>query len=378
MKKYIFFLVSLIICISTKAQLKSNMGGRVTISCDSNWIYSKLTIGDVPALMLPAFKDGTRKTSLASYTYPNKIYNYGVVGSCSQSVASYSGRSYGVYGMAGNCYEGYNYGLFGYLNGTASGAAVYGTISSPNGTNIYGQYAAYFQGDAVITGTATINDIVTQSDIRLKENIENLECEDIHSRLMDVNVISYKLKDTNNSEPDNSFPKGNTAEKDRRTKYGVSAQEIQELFPDLVVEGQDGYLAVNYMELVPMLICSVQQLQKELDELRGKEGERKVSEQNRREMPMSNKSLFGGCALYRNTPNPARTQTSIGYKIPSTASDAQMLVLNLQGTLVKKTPLSPLLDSVTISLDGLSEGVYLYSLVVSGKEIDTKRMVVTK
>lgn len=39
-----------------------------------------------------------------------------------------------------------------------------------------------------------------------------------------------------------------------RTHYGVSAQELQQLFPDLVEEGQDGYLAVNYQELIP--ICA--------------------------------------------------------------------------------------------------------------------------
>ena len=37
----------------------------------------------------------------------------------------------------------------------------------------------------------------------------------------------------------------------------------------MVVEGQDGYLAVNYIELVPILIRSIQELKAELDELKG-------------------------------------------------------------------------------------------------------------
>ena len=57
-------------------------------------------------------------------------------------------------------------------------------------------------------------------------------------------------------------------EENRPTRYGVSAQELQNLFPDLVEEGQDGYLAVNYMEIIPMLICSVQELQREVSRLR--------------------------------------------------------------------------------------------------------------
>jgi hypothetical protein len=40
----------------------------------------------------------------------------------------------------------------------------------------------------------------------------------------------------------------------------------------LVSEGQDGYLSVNYIELVPVLIRCIQELKQEVDELKASAG----------------------------------------------------------------------------------------------------------
>lgn len=82
------------------------------------------------------------------------------------------------------------------------------------------------------------------------------------------------------------------------------------------------------------------------------------------------------CALYQNTPNPAAGQTVIRYKIPSTATDAHIYILNLQGTLIRQVPVSPSQDTVTISCSDLDAGMYFYSLVVAGQEVDSKKMIV--
>ena len=365
----------LLFCVPSYSQLRSYVYGNVSIGRDSAYRYSRLTVSEISAIMTPAFQDGTRKTGIASYTYPNKSYNYGILGSCTRSSAYSSGRSFGVYGTAGNCTSGYNYGVYGYLTGTANGSAVYGSVASNNGSYVPGQYAAYFQGDAYITGTATINNLYTPSDVRLKDDIEYVAAGDIHSLMMDVNVISYKLK----AIPEVYGMDGEAAEPavaDRRTRYGVSAQELQELFPDLVGEGQDGYLAVNYLELVPMLICSVQQLQKEVDELRGMSAAGQSPA--RGNVSGIENALAGDCMLYQNTPNPASSSTTIRYSLPPTAKTAQILLLNLQGTLLKKYPVAPNQNSLTVSLDGIGEGIYLYTLVVDGKEMYTRRMIVSK
>jgi hypothetical protein len=48
----------------------------------------------------------------------------------------------------------------------------------------------------------------------------------------------------------------------------VLAQEVRELFPELVQEDKEGILSVNYSGLIPVLIESVKEQQKQIDELK--------------------------------------------------------------------------------------------------------------
>lgn len=51
---------------------------------------------------------------------------------------------------------------------------------------------------------------------------------------------------------------------------GVIAQQIQSVLPEIVTEREDGYLAVRYERLVPLLIEAIKELKNEVDVLKGK------------------------------------------------------------------------------------------------------------
>jgi surfactin synthase thioesterase subunit len=51
-------------------------------------------------------------------------------------------------------------------------------------------------------------------------------------------------------------------------QLGVVAQELQKQFPELVVEGDDGFLAVNYSQLSAVLLQAVKEQQKEIETLK--------------------------------------------------------------------------------------------------------------
>jgi len=50
----------------------------------------------------------------------------------------------------------------------------------------------------------------------------------------------------------------------------------------------------------------------------------------------------------------------------------------MQGKQLQRHDLSTTDDSLTIDGTQLGAGMYLYSLIVDGKEIDTKRMILSK
>ena len=53
-------------------------------------------------------------------------------------------------------------------------------------------------------------------------------------------------------------------------EYGLLAQEVEKVFPNLVVTDNEGKKLINYTELIPVLINAVQQLSSEVEELKGK------------------------------------------------------------------------------------------------------------
>ena len=52
------------------------------------------------------------------------------------------------------------------------------------------------------------------------------------------------------------------------TEYGVLAQEVQKEFPEMVMKGSDGYLRVDYIQLIPVMIEAIKELKQEIDQLK--------------------------------------------------------------------------------------------------------------
>ena len=106
-------------------------------------------------------------------------------------------------------------------------------------------------GDIEYTGTLT--DV---SDRRLKTDIEQLSTEDIIAKLSQINTYSFRMADEENG----------------RTEYGVMAQDLERLFPELVHTAQDemGTKSVNYVGLIAPMIEATKALKSENDDLKAK------------------------------------------------------------------------------------------------------------
>ena len=50
--------------------------------------------------------------------------------------------------------------------------------------------------------------------------------------------------------------------------YGVIAQEVEEVMPEIVIQRDGGYLGVRYEKIIPLLIECIKEQQKQIDELK--------------------------------------------------------------------------------------------------------------
>ena len=89
--------------------------------------------------------------------------------------------------------------------------------------------------------------------------------------------------------------------------------------------------------------------------------------------------LTSEISLSQNNPNPFSRDTEIKMVLPERTVAANIIVYNLEGKQLKELLVKGRgHTSVTILGNELSAGMYIYALVVDGKVIDTKRMILTK
>ena len=120
-------------------------------------------------------------------------------------------------------------------------------------TNKSDAFKVMFDGTTTIAGDLTIN-----SDARLKANITSLG--GTLAKLLKIDGKSYTMK----------------KDQSEKQKIGLLAQDIQKVFPELVLESQ-GIKSVNYQGLVPVIINALKEQDRKM-----KEQDRKMREQEER------------------------------------------------------------------------------------------------
>ncbi len=268
-------------------------------------------------------------------------------------------------------------------------------ITSSGGIIMYypsGQSSVYFNPDV-------IGHFYSPSDSRFKEDVQPLR--NTLSGLKGLSGISYRLKDnTQQAEPVAISNEANADDfavpqrpQDTRTRFGFLAQEVKEIFPELVITDSLGYMYVDYMGVVPLVVNALNELQAVVD------SQTVVIEQLQVELvamqddtsvvpsptPQTRSAMSDNLAteilpaLYQNTPNPFNTATTIRFALPYEMVQADLYIYNLQGEQIRRIEIAERGESkVTIQGSELSAGMYIYALIADGKEIDSKRMILTK
>jgi hypothetical protein len=81
--------------------------------------------------------------------------------------------------------------------------------------------------------------------------------------------------------------------------------------------------------------------------------------------------------LFQNYPNPFWEETIIRYTLPAGIDRAEIHIFDVSGKRLKQY-VARRSEPVVIKRSELEAGIYFYSLVVAGKTVNTKRMIITK
>ncbi|MBU2714061.1 tail fiber domain-containing protein [Zooshikella harenae] len=115
------------------------------------------------------------------------------------------------------------------------------------------------------------------SDTNLKTNV--LTIPNSLERLTNLNGVSYNYEIPINNENNlliQSLPQANQEEcstifkklaQIQNEQLGVIAQDVQEVFPELVTN-KCGYLQVDYVSLIPVMIEAIKELKQQINDLK--------------------------------------------------------------------------------------------------------------
>ena len=115
-----------------------------------------------------------------------------------------------------------------------------------------------------VEGNVYAHNFWTPSDLRFKEDF--IEIENALENVLKLSAKYYYYK-TSLDFKDRGFPTSK--------QIGFIAQDLMKIYPEIVTEGKDGYLTVDYPKLIPILVEAIKEqnfeiksLKKELNEIK--------------------------------------------------------------------------------------------------------------
>ena len=87
----------------------------------------------------------------------------------------------------------------------------------------------------------------------MKKNIETLD--NVTDKLREIRGVRFQYRDETPFDSD-------------MVHLGIIAQEVEKVFPELVVDSSNGYKTMNYVSLTAVLLQALKEQQNQIDELK--------------------------------------------------------------------------------------------------------------
>ena len=295
-------------------------------------------------------------------------------------------------------------------------------VADPNTNQLGANVAIEIMGDGIINSTWS------PSDARFKENIKKIE----NAKEIINNLVGTTYKYNKQAIINRNFSD--------RNQFGLIAQDVSKVVPDVVMEMPNGYMAVNYVGIIPILIEAFKIQQSEIDSLKNSNLEQNntnplVTESlkdtlietkvdslskilNIRENQLDSinsivsrqeneineiKSILNSISkcletsklcihsvnqnneiidlpkLFQNIPNPFSDQTKIQYYLPLNSPPAFIEIFDVNGRTIEKVALTKEgNETITISSQLLPSGSLYYHLNCGNKIYGPYKMAVVR
>jgi hypothetical protein len=224
---------------------------------------------------------------------------------------------------------------------------------------------------------------INTSDARDKKNIRDLNYG--LKEIMRLHPVKFNWKDGHGAND----------------KLGLIAQDLQKVLPEVVRDFDykkdssgkiektpAARLGVMYADIIPVLIKGMQQQQQMIEEQNKKiETLTQLVSQLANNKKINDDKTTGNvktvtlsaASLEQNIPNPFNETTMINYHLPQNTGNAFIKITNMNGKTIKTiSAIAKGSGQIVLQAGELAAGTYQYSLIVNGKLIDTKKMVLTK
>jgi cell fate (sporulation/competence/biofilm development) regulator YmcA (YheA/YmcA/DUF963 family) len=109
-------------------------------------------------------------------------------------------------------------------------------------------------GNRAISVNSAGGIVLTSSDERLKENITPIDANSTHLKLLQLEPKNYEWIDKENRGDE--------------TEIGLIAQDVIKILPELTFQSKDEMYGVHYDRIPTLLLQSVKELQRQIDELK--------------------------------------------------------------------------------------------------------------
>lgn len=336
-------------------------------------------------------------------TYDNSNITYGGYFSTQNQI----GSSYAIKAEAvgSNLTSQRMIGLGGYAGSSHTAVGVYGGLHSNSSTptnfaGIYGAeygvtpafsiysgiYAGFFNGKVRVTSGiyATVLSPVPNATLTNQGVTATLlsdRGESVTDRLSQVQAVQFLKQEKQRIEEKSEKEKKEDIEVTESNlspiQYGLDADQLKAVYPELVYEDANGNVSINYVEMVPLLVQSINELKAELAELKGSSAKKAKAKTETTGIKES-VSDIDIVRMDQNKPNPFSESTVISLNIPRETQSATIFIYDMSGKQVLNLPVSERGETnITVYARDLAAGMYIYTLVVDGKVGVTRRMIVT-